>query len=146
MCGVPSVVYSDTGFADFIVLHKAGEVFSVYEPHVALDKLQAVISDKKDYVVSTELVEDIIGVEAFGKRMLVSLGQIITGSSPEYHYARPISGPVALHRVNNMKATTQKSSMRKTGLKWTVLYSLEKTLPAPLVTIGEKLLKRLGVI
>lgn len=126
MCGIPSVVYSATGFADFITLHKAGEVFNVYEPHVALDKLRVVIGDVDGYSVAPELVRDIIGVEAFGKRMLVSLGEIMAGSAPEYAYARHISGP--------------------TGPKWAILYYLEENLPASLVKRGERVLKRLGVI
>lgn len=145
MSGIPNVVYIDTGFADFITLHHAGEVFNIYEPHVALEKLQAVIERPQDYTIDPKLVRDIVGVEAFGKRMLVALGEIIAGESPDYAYRGRISGQVALHRVLNGK-NGKASKSTKTGLKWKILYGLENNLPGFVVRPGERVLKRLGVI
>ncbi|MCZ4088859.1 hypothetical protein [Sinorhizobium psoraleae] len=100
MSGIPSAVYVDTGFADFITLHQAGEVFNIYEAHVALEKLETIVERRDSYKVDASMVKDIVGVEAFGKRMLISLAKS-SHRRPEYHYSKRVSGPVALHRVMN---------------------------------------------
>ncbi|QFI69661.1 glycosyltransferase family 4 protein [Sinorhizobium alkalisoli] len=145
MSGIPSLVYVDTGFSDFITLHQAGEVFNIYEPHVALEKLRTIIDRRTEYKISPDLVRDIVGVEAFGKRMLVALGEILASAAPEYTYSKRASGPVALHRVMNGNGDGNGKS-RKQGLKWKILYGLEDNLPAFVVKPGEKMLKKLGVI
>lgn len=145
MSGIPSLVYADTGFSDFITLHHAGEVFNIYEPHVALEKLTTIIARRGDYRIEPALVRDIVGVEAFGKRMLTALGEILVAEATEYAYRQRISGPVALHRV--LKKGNDGSSPRsKNGLKWKILYSLEDNLPDFVVKRGEKALKKIGLI
>lgn len=144
MSGIPSVVFADTGFADFITLHHAGEVFNVYEPHVALEKLSAVVDRRDSYQINPDLVRDIVGVESFGKRMLIALGEILAAEASEYTYSKRMSGPVALHRVMNGKVSSK--GQKKQGLKWRVLYGLERNLPGFIVKPGEKVLKKLGVI
>lgn len=144
MCGIPSLVYAETGFSDFITLHQAGEVFNIYEPHVALDKLKTMIARRGDYSIEPALVRDIVGVEAFGRRMLTALGEILAAEAAEYAYRKQISGPVALHRVLN--GNGKPPNQRKKGLKWRILYSLEENLPAIIVKRGEKALKRIGMI
>ncbi|MBD9541580.1 glycosyltransferase family 4 protein [Ensifer sp. ENS04] len=152
MSGIPSVVYAETGFSDFITLHNAGEVFNIYEPHVALDKLKAVLTRAESYAIDANLVRDIVGVDSFGKRMLVALGEIVAGASPDYVYSKTVSGPVALHRILKAKNGNGKGPAkaapkgRKSGFKWTVLYALEEKLPAFIVKPGEKVLKKLRVI
>lgn len=152
MSGIPSVVYADTGFADFITLHHAGEVFNIYDPHVALDKLRSVVERRSEYNVDAKLVQDIVGVEQFSKRMLTSLGEILITESPEYIHNKNLSGPVALHRVmnnkknNNNAKVVSKNSNKKRGIKWAILYSLEAKLPSFIVKPGERILKKLGAI
>lgn len=146
MSGIPGVVYSETGFSDFISLHRSGEVFSIYDPSVAFEKVSDVVERSKEYRVDPSLVMNIVGVDAFAKRMLVSLGEILAASAPDYVASKRVSGSVAFHRVMKQGASAGASSPKRAGLKWRVLYGLEKILPGFVVRPGTQLLKKVGII
>ncbi|MCM2435376.1 glycosyltransferase family 4 protein [Agrobacterium rosae] len=138
MCGIPCLVYEDTGFAPFIETHKTGEVFRNYDASSASSKLATLLQNPSSYSTQRDALENIIGIEAFGRRMLVALGEIAIGHQPTF--VKRISGSVALHRV------TRKVSSKKKSLKMRVLDNLERRLPTFITKPGEKLLRLLGVI
>lgn len=140
MSGIPALVYVDTGFADFITLHRAGEAFNVYEPHVAFEKLASIIADPGKYSVDVDLVRDIVGVNAFGKRMLVALGEIVLSSSSDSTNKEKVSGQVAL------RGTLHRKQSVLSRMKWGVLNALEHSLPGFVVRPGERVLRKLRII
>lgn len=149
MSQVPCLVYSKTGFADFIEVHQAGEVFRAYEPRAVLKKLKLMMPRLSEYHVEVRKVKDIVGVEAFSKRMIVALGEILIGNSPQYQANHQLASAVALHRVlNKVLSASPKpaSNIKKKSKKMRFLDALERTLPTFIVKPGEKILRILKVI
>lgn len=139
MNNVPSLVYGDTGFASFIEAYGAGEVFRDYDADTAYSKLLSMINNGSIYSVDRGRVEQIIGVEQFGKRMLIALGEIAVGHSPKF--SKAVSGDVALHRIMK-KSSAVKNKTRKMRF----LNYLERVLPSFIVNPGEKILRILKLI
>ena len=141
--GVPCVAYKETGFASFIDFHSAGSVFSFYEAGTALNSIKDALQGERE--VPTEKVLSLVGVPAFGKRMIVALGEILISSSPSSRYAPPLASPVALHRLKNGKPVSPAKPAKKSA-KMKFLDMLERNLPKVITRPGEKMLRAVGIL
>ncbi len=142
--GLPCVVFKSTGFAQFIDHHAAGAVYPYYDAHTALSSLKRILVENHFVPVSPDAVMSVVGLEAFGRRMVVAMGEILIGSSPSSRFTPTLASPITIHRLN--KSVTPKANRTKPSGFIRFLDAIERTAPGVLVRPGKRVLKSLGVI
>lgn len=139
---VPCIVYEKTGFSDFVLLNDCGAVYNTYDASAAYEALRKVLS-QPSCEFQTQAVLNYVGKEAFCKRMVVALSEVLLAEEAKRRVPGHVPSP---EQAFNSICPDRRSIYFRSALKEKLLEVLDRKLPKFIVRPGARILKLLGII